>query len=201
MNIRLMRADELGVGDVIAVKRSYPKPNGEWYDRMTVQMIQPDPANRFITARSIHGAALHRQRYTNDELVNVTGPTATVVEQREQLRAYVLLLERMAERQVERLVDAEVRPDVRDLLDALTDDEPCALDHHGTCQTHLAGEINGECANVVARRLIDAGRVPVHLLATCTRCGESFVPADEQDLVHLVREDGEECGGRGELES
>lgn len=43
--------------------------------------------------------------------------------------------------------------------------------------------------------------LPVHLLATCTRCGESFVPADEQDLVHLVREDGEECGGRGELES
>jgi len=37
------------------------------------------------------------------------------------------------------------------------------------------------------------------LEAECGRCGETFVPADENDTVHLVREDGEECGGQGEI--
>ena len=40
------------------------------------------------------------------------------------------------------------------LLDALTDDEPCRVDHHGYCQEHGAQEVDGECANAVARRLL-----------------------------------------------
>lgn len=31
--------------------------------------------------------------------------------------------------------------------------------------------------------------------ARCARCGEIFNPADDSDLTHLVREDGQECGG------
>lgn len=33
--------------------------------------------------------------------------------------------------------------------------------------------------------------------ARCTRCGESFNPADYGDLVHVERSDGEACGGQG----
>jgi hypothetical protein len=35
------------------------------------------------------------------------------------------------------------------------------------------------------------------LEARCQRCHEIFNPADEEDLTHLVRYDGEECGGPG----
>lgn len=35
--------------------------------------------------------------------------------------------------------------------------------------------------------------------AVCTRCGDTFNPADEADLVHLERADGTECGGTGYL--
>lgn len=38
-----------------------------------------------------------------------------------------------------------------------------------------------------------------HLEARCTACGETFRPEDEDDLVHLAREDGSECLGRGLL--
>jgi uncharacterized OB-fold protein len=40
--------------------------------------------------------------------------------------------------------------------------------------------------------------VPVHLTMVCKKCGEMFVPADEDDTIHIVREDGHECGGEGE---
>ena len=40
-----------------------------------------------------------------------------------------------------------------------------------------------------------------HLLAECSKCGERFVPADEEDTVHLVRDDGTECGGQGHITS
>lgn len=40
------------------------------------------------------------------------------------------------------------------------------------------------------------------LEAQCTKCGDAFVPADENDLEHFVRtsddeHQGEPCGGRG----
>jgi hypothetical protein len=35
--------------------------------------------------------------------------------------------------------------------------------------------------------------------ATCDRCGETFNPLGETDLIHGVREDGDECGGPGRL--
>lgn len=40
------------------------------------------------------------------------------------------------------------------------------------------------------------------LEAQCTKCGDTFVPADENDLEHFVRtsddeHQGEHCGGRG----
>lgn len=37
------------------------------------------------------------------------------------------------------------------------------------------------------------------LEATCDQCSETFCPADEQDLIHLVREDGRPCGGPGRI--
>lgn len=37
--------------------------------------------------------------------------------------------------------------------------------------------------------------------ARCSRCGEVFVPNDEDDLVHVVRDDGVECGGDADPES
>ena len=52
---------------------------------------------------------------------------------------------------------------VDDALDALWetlrflvagDDEPCWFDHHGYCQGHHTGEIDGECATAYARRLV-----------------------------------------------
>jgi hypothetical protein len=36
-----------------------------------------------------------------------------------------------------------------------------------------------------------------HLDGQCLRCQEHYVPADEQDLIHLEREDGTPCGGTG----
>lgn len=35
--------------------------------------------------------------------------------------------------------------------------------------------------------------------ARCRKCKELFVPADEDDLIHLVKEDSSECGGEGEI--
>lgn len=35
--------------------------------------------------------------------------------------------------------------------------------------------------------------------AKCRKCREAFSPADENDLTHLERLDGQECGGQGEL--
>lgn len=40
---------------------------------------------------------------------------------------------------------------------------------------------------------------PISLEATCGGCGETFVPADENDLEHGEREDGTPCGSRGEI--
>lgn len=44
-----------------------------------------------------------------------------------------------------------------ELLTAMVDDEPCALDHHGTCQNH-SSEVDGRCGNVVAREFLDEMR-------------------------------------------
>lgn len=46
-----------------------------------------------------------------------------------------------------------------------------------------------------------AGRRHGHvgLEAQCGTCGEHFVPADENDLVHLERADGSPCGGSGTI--
>lgn len=35
------------------------------------------------------------------------------------------------------------------------------------------------------------------LEAECTECGETFVPADEDDLIHGLRADETPCGGLG----
>jgi hypothetical protein len=35
--------------------------------------------------------------------------------------------------------------------------------------------------------------------AVCGRCEETFNPADENDLEHIERADGQPCGGRGEV--
>lgn len=35
------------------------------------------------------------------------------------------------------------------------------------------------------------------LEAKCTACQETFVPADEDDTIHGIHEDGTECGGQG----
>lgn len=35
--------------------------------------------------------------------------------------------------------------------------------------------------------------------AKCQKCGETFNPADDRDLEHGIRDDGEECGGQGTL--
>lgn len=37
------------------------------------------------------------------------------------------------------------------------------------------------------------------LEATCTTCGDTFIPADENDREHVERENGDECGGTGQL--
>lgn len=38
------------------------------------------------------------------------------------------------------------------------------------------------------------------LEARCTKCGETFNPHDEDDTIHVMREDEvTECGGEGEI--
>lgn len=41
--------------------------------------------------------------------------------------------------------------------------------------------------------------MPISYEARCTRCGEHFCPADEDDLEHVERVNGEPCGGEGIL--
>ena len=43
---------------------------------------------------------------------------------------------------------------VRPLLEALIDDEPCTVDHHGYCQTHWGGEVDGRCEVAAAREFL-----------------------------------------------
>lgn len=38
---------------------------------------------------------------------------------------------------------------------------------------------------------------PTAVEALCLSCGETFNPAGPDDLIHLTRGDGAECGGRG----
>jgi len=38
------------------------------------------------------------------------------------------------------------------------------------------------------------------LEAHCLKCGEVFNPADEDDTIHIAREDGTECGGVGVID-
>jgi hypothetical protein len=35
--------------------------------------------------------------------------------------------------------------------------------------------------------------------ACCAACSERFNPADDDDLIHLEREDGTACGGQGQM--
>jgi hypothetical protein len=37
----------------------------------------------------------------------------------------------------------------------------------------------------------------IALEAKCTKCGEHFNPADEDDTEHIERVDGTPCGGQG----
>ena len=39
-----------------------------------------------------------------------------------------------------------------------------------------------------------------HILeAVCGKCGETFIPADPQDIIHMVKEDGSFYGGTGDI--
>lgn len=42
---------------------------------------------------------------------------------------------------------------------------------------------------------LDEPTVPIHREATCGTCGETFIPADDDDVEHATREDGTPCGG------
>jgi hypothetical protein len=42
---------------------------------------------------------------------------------------------------------------------------------------------------------LDEPTVPIHREAMCGTCGETFVPADDDDVEHATREDGTPCGG------
>lgn len=35
--------------------------------------------------------------------------------------------------------------------------------------------------------------------AVCAKCGDTFIPCDEDDVEHIAREDGTPCGGIGEI--
>lgn len=45
---------------------------------------------------------------------------------------------------------------------------------------------------------VDHGSIVIRE-AVCSRCGETFVPCDDDDLEHCVTEMGEPCGGRGTM--
>lgn len=49
--------------------------------------------------------------------------------------------------------DAHQVAELRALLAAYVDDEPCHHDHHGNCQTHIAMH-EGRCANAAAKELL-----------------------------------------------
>jgi hypothetical protein len=40
---------------------------------------------------------------------------------------------------------------------------------------------------------------PVGIEARCSKCDETFIPADLDDTVHVARSDGDECGGQGQI--
>lgn len=37
----------------------------------------------------------------------------------------------------------------------------------------------------------------ISMTGRCLKCGEPYIPDSDDDLVHLMREDGEDCGGEG----
>jgi len=37
------------------------------------------------------------------------------------------------------------------------------------------------------------------LEAICDKCGETFIPSDEEDIMHFIRNDGTDCNGLGKL--
>lgn len=40
-----------------------------------------------------------------------------------------------------------------------------------------------------------------HILeAICGKCEETFNPADTQDIIHMLKEDGNFCGGTGDIQ-
>jgi hypothetical protein len=43
-------------------------------------------------------------------------------------------------------------------------------------------------------------RVTMMLEALCGKCGETFLPADAQDITHMGKQDGSFCGGTGDIQ-
>lgn len=39
----------------------------------------------------------------------------------------------------------------------------------------------------------------LHLEAICNTCHETFLPADETDTIHGVKDDGTDCGQQGTI--
>lgn len=37
------------------------------------------------------------------------------------------------------------------------------------------------------------------LEAICRKCGETFIPANAEDIIHQIKEDGSHCGGTGDI--
>lgn len=61
------------------------------------------------------------------------------------------------------------------------------------------GDESGESPiGLLARALKGGGSVTI-LEARCTRCGQTFNPADVDDLEHVETSEEVPCGGRGEL--
>lgn len=82
---------------------------------------------------------------------------------------------------------AEVTRILRELADRM--DESSADEH---------GFIRDSNGNRVGEWTVSGG--PVHIIeAQCHTCGESFNPTGPNDLIHQVRENGDECGGPGEI--
>lgn len=55
-----------------------------------------------------------------------------------------------------------------------------------------------QAERLVRARLPRQSRTPVATECWCPRCGETFIESDPEP-IHFVREDGIECGGKGEI--
>lgn len=112
------------------------------------------------------GNAVHFQQEANGLREQLAGKERLIESQREAIR---------------KLRSEEW--EARNLLEQVTDPEPCRLDHHGYCQTHLwVGK--GECAHSRARKL---------LKSHCIECGRLLTKNDppETDKCDSCYEDYE----------